>query len=1180
MSNKTGRGGRRADEPMPTLIRLARGAVGALVTQRPILGLGGPVYRVTTATEDELPVLRIEAATSVGLRELVVWHLSGSSGLRSILDQSGNDPDVAAVVTFATNDVTANAFRTLNRLAQLTSDADEFVARVIRAPGSAPVTGRSDPAKASRRLLKDLQGSHASAERLRFVYDQLRRLRVPRPAQLAHDARVWPDEPQAVARASALYATITRDWPASVTTDTTSDTHAPKQARPVFTAPGLGAPAEQVTRTGEIKTLVGMLADVQSHAWVAVVAGGGMGKSSLAGRLCHMLASRYSVVGWLTATNAATWTSSTKLLADRLDVPDDMLMEELLDRRPALVIIDDAPAPELLSSAVPSAPGLHVVVTSQLPEWRSAAEVLELDPLPDEEATEFLLARTGAQDAAVAREVAATLHGYPLALEQAAAAIVDGWSMPGWLRRQQDAATRHTSGLRATWELRIEGLRQHHPDALILLRLAACAGPTPVPVALLTGLGSAFGVPAPSVCTDAARFDAALKDLRRQSLVRTGVDTETVQVHAILAEFTLRDSDADTATLALLLADAAGRLLNEFDRQIRTTWSSAADLVGAAVAACRTLFAEAERQPGRFARSVLAEVSFHALWPAAGYLHEVGAVRNAYRVRLLALALHGDPAARAAVSGWSGEVSDAFSDLVREDIVPAAELGQVTAPIDRLRCSRWINENTTALLDVDPVIGEEYSARALTIVPRRLAEDDANPAELPRAVAVRIEILDSLGYAQIIRERYAAATETFNRAVRLRRRYPGALDDSKFAELLNDRALALLDAGLPLTGRRAVTQAIEIIHRTLGPDAAMLGNVENNLSIFDRQLWILRPAHDRLRRALELMWDRLDPRHTDVVIQQCNTGLSSYDLGETEEGWSLVEGSWRTLSDRLGPAHRETLIRRVALAELQLYRGDNATAHAGFTADLATYTGENESSPWAWILRVQLAWLTGVAALAPEVARRLAETTAAAWNHLGAHAALALQFHTANIVAGGSATKADARIAADAESLSAAAHGAEHPFTLLASARRALIDEDAGGDARLPLKRSRARRLLTVLDSSSEPGRKGFDQDLSRVGQPPLSQRHGWEADRLRHLLDDDVVDLSSGEQVAWSANGGRLAALAGIDEDNLLRDAAAASVTLWGPNHPWTLLRRAAAAVAADDREQLRTILTAPLVT
>jgi hypothetical protein len=1162
-------------EPMTGLIRAA---IGGLVAGRPALGLANPVARLRLGLVHGHPTVQLEAAAgSIGVNRVVARCLPDEpnrDALDTLLDLVAADGTATLLAVPADRSAAlAGGLRSLVRQARTTATANEFVAEVLR----------SDRRTTARRVLAVLQAGESTTERRRTLHAQLRRLWIPRPAELDALLRLWPDDPAAAARSSRMYDEAVCDWPRPL--DVAADTTGPPPTGRVFAVPGQGNPAEDVTRRNQLETVARLLADRRSAVRLALVGASGVGKSALATRVCRELESNYQVVGWLPAADAGSWQSSVAVLAKRLGAPEAgaaELWDLLADRGPTLVVVDDAPDPAAFAESLPWRPGLHLLITSQSVRWRSAAAVVELGPLDESEATEFLLARTGAEDDRLASAVASRLGGYPIALEQAAAAVVDGLSLRGWLDRYGAEATTGVTALRQAWEVRIVGLRTRHPDALALLRILACAGVTPTPGELLARLGSDFDDPALAVCADIARRDAAVAELRSQSLVRTGADEETVFVHPLLAEVVRADPQLDVAGMAMLVGAVAGRQFEEGDVDDADCWARTAALVSAAVGACRLVLQEVERSPRRFDRGVTIELANHALWLAAAYLHERGAAREAYLVRLLGLALHGDTAAAARVRDWTGEAPDALNDLVAADVLPADQLGSVGPGERRLSAARWINETASLLADVDVPLAEAYARRALALVPRRVASA-APAAPVPWPARTRIEILDNLGFVMMLREDYPAATRVFDQALRLHLSFPGAETAYKYGELVNDRALALLDGGLPEPARREFLRAASIARTTSHPDPNVAHRIGNNLALAEHEAGLLRPAHQRLLAGLEWLWDRADAQSTEVAIQQCNTGLVAYDLGLTDEGFALVHGSWQALADRLGPGDRETLVRRIALARLQAARGELSAAHEAVLADLDhSLATVGDGSPWAPVRRVQSAWLTGLHLLTWANTRQLATGLLDAFGRRGAHAAAALDLLTASaLVAGGTGPGVDDRRtakAAQAVAVHRVAHGTHHPNTLLAVARLALVRVNLTARRR-HLAKGTARQLLSTPDSLTRPGWDGFAADLARHGQPPVDlDQPGRESERLAGLLAGDIVDLDPGEQLCWQANAGRLAALAAsADANGLLREAATGSAALYGPYHPWTLLRRATAAVAANDPEALRSVTTAP---
>ncbi|MCS7484863.1 hypothetical protein ACFFQW_44475 [Umezawaea endophytica] len=1163
-------------QPSEPALGVVRAALTSLITGHPVLGLAGSVAR--------LRVEPVGAGTSVHIDVAGLKPGPGRLDVR-VLPAEVDDDAIAELMDSAPLDVATvlavvgegpsnapssmiKALRLLVRTARTTETVDEFVGAILRA----------DRRSSAQRVLSVLKGHASTDHQRRLLHTKFRRMWIPRPVEFEDHLRVRPGQPDQTAQVSRLADEIVREWPRPADISAEAREEA-RQVERVFVVPQLGSPAENVTRRSVVEDLAARFADPRGSVCAAIVATSGMGKSALAVRLCHLLEENYRVVGWLSADDATAWRASVSLLAERLGLTEDdpaHVFDALVEHGPALIVVDDAPEPALLATSLPSRPGLHVLVTSQSVRWRSAAHVVELDPLTVGESVDYLLARTGAEDEDLARAVAERVSGHPFALEQAAAAVVDGISLRGWLERHHEKV----SAPHSAWQVRIGLLREHHADALAVLQIISCAGKGAVPAELLAGLREDPDDEVTLLCRDTARRDAAVTELRSQGLIRTGADEETLLVHPLLAELIRDDPRFDIGHAALEVGAAAGDLIRELNVDDTTQWSRVLGLSSAAVAASRLVQRERERDPRLLSADRAQRYANHALWLPAAYLHERGNARGAYRARLLAIALHGDKVAAAAVRDWSGDVSDTFTDLDPAEIVPAGELGQVARGLRSQSVARWLNENSVLISDVDMPAAEAYSRRALEIMPRRAPSPAPETADdVPWRERVRVEILDNLGFLVSLGPRRQEALRIFDAGLRLQLSFPDGENDGKYTELVNDRALVLMENGHYVDARTEFTRALETSLDHLDPSVEH--NIGNNVARTEHLTWLLRAAHERLRRGLDFLLDRHSPQDSSVLIQQCNLGLVAYDLGFTGEGFELVHGSWKTAADRLGENDRETMIRRMMLADLQVFRGEFADANEAVLADLRlTPTNDGTESVWVPLRRVQSAWLTGVAALPPGTARKLAQELAEAFGDRGVHAALALDFHTAWALAGsGESDGNDVRTAAHAVRMREASVGAAHPTALLARARHALLRSDVTGR---PLRASAVRPLLDSLDSLHGPAAGGFGADLARHGQPPVDPaRPGWEAGRLMHLLADEVVDLDAGEQLCWQANAGKLAALAKLPDAEIpLQEAASGSAALYGQYHPWTLLRKATAAIAVGDTEQLRTVLTDPLWT
>jgi hypothetical protein len=162
---------------------------------------------------------------------------------------------------------------------------------------------------------------------------------------------------------------------------------------------------------------------------------GGVGKTQLAVRYVHQHGAEYpDGCFWLRADQATSLLGDLASLAWRLQLPEREMPEQELQIEAVLrwlrghsgwlLVLDNLDEPVRAEARRWLPPGLggHLLTTSRL---RLGFTRVSLEPLPLETATNFLLQRTGQDDAPAARSIAEAVGGLPLALEQAAAYLVE-----------------------------------------------------------------------------------------------------------------------------------------------------------------------------------------------------------------------------------------------------------------------------------------------------------------------------------------------------------------------------------------------------------------------------------------------------------------------------------------------------------------------------------------------------------------------------------------------------------------------------------------------------------------------------------------------------------------------------------------------------------------------------------
>lgn len=322
---------------------------------------------------------------------------------------------------------------------------------------------------------------------------------------------------------------------------------------------------------------------------------GGIGKSQTALEYAWRHEANYNVIWWLRTEQQETLVSGLADLASKLgiskpsetDVPAmaKAAVGWLASHSGWLLVFDNAISEEAVRDWLPAGPGA-VIVTSRNSIWL-AARPLEVDGLPENEAVAFLTSRSGDIDVESAKALAGELDRLPLALEQAAAFILERhWKIARYLKVFQvrkaellklGIALNYPATVATTWELSFRALEDDYPAAAHLLRLCAFLAPDDIPLDLLRPGSSVLISPLKEALADDLATGNMVAALLRYSLVKAKDETLFVHrlVQVVARERLSQEERKEWAGFAVKLIDR----VFSFEEADRATWGAAERLL-------------------------------------------------------------------------------------------------------------------------------------------------------------------------------------------------------------------------------------------------------------------------------------------------------------------------------------------------------------------------------------------------------------------------------------------------------------------------------------------------------------------------------------------------------------------------------------------------------------------------
>lgn len=631
---------------------------------------------------------------------------------------------------------------------------------------------------------------------------------------------------------------------------------------------------------------------------IAIHGLGGVGKTQLAVEYAWKHLSDYDAVLWVNANSPDALDASLAALASLLLLPASQDREQavqvravlgwLVGQKRWLLIVDNADS-ESAAGAVrdrfqPNLRG-HILITSRLSRWPVTMPDLQLDVFLPEDATRFLVNRVAevgqnAGDEAAAEVLARELGGLPLALEQAAAFIIEmRWSYdkycdqfraarPELLSYRAEGGTRYPASVAKTWSMTLEQLSTL---AHALLRLASWLAPDDIPRGVFSADQNIF---AEAVDEDldfsALAIDKALGELARFSLIR--LFGETISVHR-LVQAVEQDS------------------LNQDERKCWLEW------------ACRVFDAFAPKRPDDFrswgawlplsahAETLIENARLQGLktMPVATVAREFGLFMNAQAEYSKAEAFH-----KLALA------------ILEESLGP--DHPNVAAGLSNL--SRAYEK-------------QGKYAQAQPLYQRALAISEKVHGPEHPDVATALNNLALLCQAQ---GRYADAEPLYQRALLISRKSPGP--DADVGRTLQNLALLYWSQGKYIKAEPLYRRALPILEKAHGPNDPHVATALNNLALLYWNQGEYSKAEPLYRRAAGIMEKAFGPDHPDVAtILNCLAGLYQAQ-GRYVEAEPILLRGLAIRKKMLGPYHQDVATSLNNLAALHQAQGQYEEAEA------------------------------------------------------------------------------------------------------------------------------------------------------------------------------------------------------------------------------------------------------------